>query len=298
MRRTLSNSDEVCHYWANQTQFEGTAGNMFFRDSMIFSYGEHFCIARILPSGAALFTLRGYSPSTSRHISKARSAARHRATLFCNNPAGTARENMDAARDAMNDALSAAEKPRTRQATRDGHKAEALRIAERANAYLAALPEQESAGQTLIDISALESVRAELIAAEQAREQIKREQFEARKNDLLEALQEWRDGKIITRRGLYELPPALRLSAEHWNELGHKSPATVQTSHGAEIPVPDALKLWPIIRRVMSGDKDYSPGAPIGSYRLTKINTDGSIIVGCHAIAHSEIAHIASLLGV
>ena len=38
MRRVLKNHDEVCHVWAQQTQSEGRAGNIFFRDKSIYSY--------------------------------------------------------------------------------------------------------------------------------------------------------------------------------------------------------------------------------------------------------------------
>jgi hypothetical protein len=71
----------------------------------------------------------------------------------------------------------------------------------------------------------------------------------------------------------------------------------VETSFGAEIPVADAERLWPVIQRVMSGDKDYDVGMELGGYRLTKIRRDGSIVVGCHDIAYSEIERIAQQLG-
>lgn len=300
MRVSLSTSSEVFHYWANQTQPYGKCGNVCFDGPRVYSYGRHFMIARILPSGVVAFTLRGYSVTTSKHISQARQAANHMPRVFCNDPADSAFQNMRAARSAINGALHAAEKKGIRQTTRDGHKARALQLAEQANAYLAALPEDERAEVQPIDTSALESVRAEMVAAEQARERIKEEQRQARMTDLRESLEKWRKHEIVTRTGLYELPPALRLSYNGSHPLPvfyRAAGATVQTSHGAEIPVSDALKLWPIILRVMRGEKDYTPGEPLGPYRLTQIRTDGSIRVGCHDIAFTEIQGIARQLG-
>jgi hypothetical protein len=284
MRTVLKSSDEVFHYWANKVQSEGRAGNVFFRDSRIFSYGAHFVIARHLPSDTVAFTERYYSPSTARHVSKARSAASHLRAVFCHDPAGDARANMAQARREICDALCASEKPRLRQATRDGHKARALRIAERANAYLEALPTDERAGQDPIDTSALESVRDALVANDAAIERIRAEQRIARQRQTDDDLTMWRARAVIASTRLREIPPALRLSEDG---------SIVQTSHGAEIPASDALHLWKLMSK---GMRDVNLNFPLGVYRLTRINADGSIVVGCHTIAYSEIDRIADAL--
>ncbi len=48
MRTALRSIEEVAHIWASQSQSEGRAASMFFRDNRIYSYGEHFEIARIV----------------------------------------------------------------------------------------------------------------------------------------------------------------------------------------------------------------------------------------------------------
>lgn len=288
MRKVLSSHSEVAHYWANRTTSEGRAGNMFFCDGKIYSYGSHFCIARILPSGTVAFTTRDYSVSTSKHKSIAQSAARHLAIVYCSDPADSARQNMERAREAVRQALVSSGAPRIRQATRDAHKARALRIAENANAYLAALPEDERLSLVRIDTSALEAVRADLERAEEARRKIEAEARAARTAELAESLAEWRAGSVIARSGFHSIAPALRVSADG---------STVQTSHGAEIPMDDARKLWPLILQMRAGQREFSPGEPVGHYRLSKIRKDGSIVVGCHDIAFSEIERIAHALG-
>lgn len=78
MKTVFNSAPEVTHIWAAQNQSEGRAGNVFFRDSIIYSYGHHFPMARIytLDTGdrVALFNPNRYSVSTARHQSLARQA--------------------------------------------------------------------------------------------------------------------------------------------------------------------------------------------------------------------------------
>lgn len=296
MRKVLKSTNEVFHYWANKVQSEGKAAAVFFDGDYLYSYGKHFCIARHLPNNTAAFTTRSYSVTTSGHVSSARSAARHLNVVFCNDPTDSAMSNMRFARNAIRDALSNSEKKGIRQTTRDKFKAQALHLADSANAYLAALPADESEGQEPINTQDLEAVRTHLVAVEQATKRLQEEQLQARMADLQDSLEKWRSGEVLARTGLYSIPPALRLAYRDDNRFG-SSGWVVETSHGAEIPVADAHKLWPIILRVMAGSKDYTPGEPIGAYSLTQIRTDGSIRVGCHDIAFAEIKGIAAKLG-
>ncbi len=298
MRKILRNSSEVFHFWANKVQSEGRAGNVFFDGDKVYSYGSHFCIARHLPTGAVAFTTRSYSPTTSGHVSEARSAARHLRKVYCNDPSDNARVNMQHARNAIRDALSDAEKPRIRQTTRDAHKARALHIAEQANAYLAALPEIERGTDQPIDTGALEAVRESLNAIERARAQIAAEQQAARVADLQESLEQWRTGFIHSHTHLSYLPVALRMGyrEQYKGAAGYQ---VIETSHGAEIPVDAAKTLWPVIQKIRAGGADWLAPAGrmrVGDYVLNTIRADGSIVVGCHDIPYSEIEAIAKLL--
>ena len=78
--------DMVAHLWANQSQAEARNGtprdsNFYFEGDTIYSYGSHFPVATHTKDkrGApvVIFTQAGYSPTTGRHVSMARSAARH-----------------------------------------------------------------------------------------------------------------------------------------------------------------------------------------------------------------------------
>ena len=74
MRKILKNHSEVAHYWANKVQPEGNGCSMFYHSETIYSYGNHFPIAKHINNGLILFTSKDYSISTSKHKCITRSA--------------------------------------------------------------------------------------------------------------------------------------------------------------------------------------------------------------------------------
>lgn len=308
MRNVLSNIDQVFHYWANKVQSSGRAGNVYFENEKVYSYGAHFCIARHLPGGTVAFTMRTYSNSTARQVSKARSAARHLSIVYCNDPADSAGRNMRHAQESIVSALNDADKPRIRQTTRDDHKARALRIAENANAYLAALPESERSGCTPLDTGALEYIRDVMRQHEEARRRLREDAAIARNREAADRLNAWRVDPTIHTQGFHGLPVALRLHRSSGAyetggllpDAGSVGREVIQTSWGAEIPTQAARDIWPFIRRAMRENVEYRPsakGARMGVYSLNLIRPDGSIVVGCHDIAYAEIEAMAQAMG-
>jgi 3-methyladenine DNA glycosylase Mpg len=99
MRNVFSNS-ELAHTYANQTQNSGRSSSMFFEGRTIYSYGYHFPICSITTNEkgetALLFTTRGYSNTTGKHITIVRSATKQYKKIYCNNPKGTHEENFKA----------------------------------------------------------------------------------------------------------------------------------------------------------------------------------------------------------
>tara|TARA_Y100000296_G_scaffold63853_1_gene74474 strand:+ start:152 stop:1024 length:873 start_codon:yes stop_codon:yes gene_type:complete len=74
MKNVLKNHNEVAHFWANKVQPSGKACNMFFDSDIIYSYGYHFPMAKHINNNLILFTSKGYSISTSKHLGITRSA--------------------------------------------------------------------------------------------------------------------------------------------------------------------------------------------------------------------------------
>lgn len=99
-------NDQVCEHWARQDRYEARSsnGNLYFEGGSLYSYGPHFCIARLLtaPSGdlVLLWNHTSYSVTTSGHQSRARWAwRRHGGTVAheftVQNPTGSAALNLD-----------------------------------------------------------------------------------------------------------------------------------------------------------------------------------------------------------
>ncbi len=67
--RKVYDRDMVAHLWANQSQDEARESGyrMYFEGKIIYSYGSHFPIARIVDGNTILFTSREYSSTTSNH---------------------------------------------------------------------------------------------------------------------------------------------------------------------------------------------------------------------------------------
>lgn len=94
MRNVLPTS-ELCHKWANMEQESGrtSTGSLFFNRSTIYSYGDHFAIAKHIVNEqgqrAILFTLRSYSNTTAKHISSVRMSCKNDNLIYCANPTGS-----------------------------------------------------------------------------------------------------------------------------------------------------------------------------------------------------------------
>lgn len=308
MRKVLKDRREVAHYWANQVQAEGKAGNVFFDGPKLYSYGRHFVIARILPSTgerAAVFTKQGYSSSTAQHQSIARAAWGGR-FVWTHDADHDAARNKHATQAAILAQLRAAETDRRiLQRTRDGHKAKAVRLANEFNEYLAALPEHERNCEPFnLDADVLPNAQEFIDDGIQRAVADALRRNEALRAELADAITRWRAGED-TRHGLHSLPPMLRLvrgKGLHTGGLLREGSADViETSHGAEIPASAAPVLWAIVQRVRNAAKAYIPeparAEKLGHYTLKMIRDDGSIVVGCHDIAYSELQGIAAQLG-
>ena len=291
MRNVLKDYSEVAHYWANAVQESGRAREhrMYFEGEYIYSYGSHFCMARRLSPGVFVMTTRGYSPTTSKHLFEVRRAI-HGKTVYCHNPRGFATDNREKAVNEIEEEILASQRPRIRQVTRDRHMAEAARLIKQFNDYLEVLPEKERICPPIPELQGTSKEQAERI--KQVREEEERRRAEARRKAeeernrrAEEALQEWLAGS--DRRPYHYGPARLRIKDD-----------MIETSHGAEVPVSHAKRLWPMIVDSHEKQSTYCPGHQIrvGVYTLFKIEK-GDLRIGCHEIEYSELLRIAGLLG-
>lgn len=285
--KTVFSNHELPHIWASQSQPEGRANSMRFEGDTLFSYREP--IARILPGGYVAITTRDWSVTTNRHVSRAASATSHMKRVHIRDvvtsPERQRAEVMLHIEELMREAA------KSRAPKNDRLRASAVHVAESFNLYAKVCGSRCRINTTKIAGSDLKALKAkferddELAKARRAREakaQAKRVELQTK-----EAIINFRATGAMSSYVRYA-PTLLRLN------MGENN---VETSRGARIPIDAAIKLWPVIQRVMTGDRDYDVGMELGHYYLTKIRRDGSIVVGCHDIAFNEIEGIAHELG-
>lgn len=98
---------DVAHDWANRTDSNASASssNLFFAGGAIYSYGDHFMIAKHVwneqGEHAVLFTQQSYSRTTSKHVSVVASASSHLTKLFVPDPASSKEELFEKWRKAI-----------------------------------------------------------------------------------------------------------------------------------------------------------------------------------------------------
>ena len=85
MKKVFANHSDVCHVWAQQSQKAGRANNIFFENSIIYSYGYHYKMAKIHDTNGdiVLINSRGYSSSTAKHTTYVIRAISHLKSLYC-----------------------------------------------------------------------------------------------------------------------------------------------------------------------------------------------------------------------
>ena len=286
MKTVYKNSGELVHVWVHKRQAEGRTprGNAFFEGDYYYSYGRHYCIGRHLPDGYVAINSVKSTVTTNKQVHEARYATRHLKQVFVpdpNEPPSKRRAERRIANIAEEVAI--ARKPEKKAALADT----AREVAEHHNLFcdLVGAPNEK------VEVTLLSPEEENALRARRAADaKVKRGREKLREADRLKAavekVAEWRAGLRSTTYLPYLDKTMLRLTQD-----------TIETSRGARIPVDDAKRLWPIILRVMAGDRDYEVGMDLGGYSLTKIRRDGSIVVGCHDLAFDEIEGIAKQLG-
>ena len=92
----MKTNSEIAHIWANQLEYKGQQGNLYYLGKTIYSYGSHFAIAKHIDYKTILMTNRGYSNSTAKHINLVYRAITHKEIIICNDPTASNQFNIDA----------------------------------------------------------------------------------------------------------------------------------------------------------------------------------------------------------
>ena len=291
MKTVFSSHNEVAHIWASQSQSEGRAGNIFFENGVIYSYGRHFPVARFAPEygDIALFTSRGYSSSTGKHKGIIRAAIPDSFQIvYCDDVSRPASHNLDiwARRVERLRADFAIHK------NKQGRGNIALEIYKNTGevlSYCDAL--KMPAPAFTCDIQAEADARAYVAQAAAARA-AKKQLRDAEKNriaalEAVERLELWKIGENVNTNGFQFSDTLLRIKGDQ-----------IETTRGAKIPVSDALKIYPLLSRAKNTGKTIEAGLHqinLGAYRFNSFDGD-TLIVGCHSIAWAQIEKMAQEL--
>lgn len=288
MRKVFSSHNECAHIWASQSQHEGRAGNIFFNDGVIYSYGMHFPVARFAPEygNLVLFTSRGYSSSTGKHKSLIQGAIPHGFNVvYCDDPTRGADHNLYKWQCEIN-RLRRDFAAKTHKISRGNLAVAIFKLCESAEIYCMALKiaAPEWCNESNDEMAARDHVY-ELAKARETKRRAARAEYEKTMGiEAADRMALWLTGENVYTGGFHYLPTALRIKAE-----------SIETSRGAKIPVSDAIKIWPLLVRAKNSGKTLEAGLHsinLGPYRFNSF--DGAVlIVGCHQIAWAELEKMA-----
>jgi hypothetical protein len=301
--KTVFTSNEITHVWAQQSQESGRTnggGSIYFRDKEIYSYGSHFCMARIIGDGKVLITNRGYSVSTAKHLNLVRNAVNHLQRVYVAYPEDkTLKRNLEDFRRTIANLLSDLNNPRKRPETKERVRGELAAVVGNIAAYLAAVGKTEKDVKKELgneyktfaafrDAATNEQARGELAVKlekeRKAREARDLKERRERNKKSAAALELWKNGGNVNayQYNWNDLPVILRAIPTDETEKEY-----VQTSHGAVVPYKAAKLLYALIQ----AGKDIK-GHEIGGYTVISLN--GVLTIGCHKIERAEIERFAT----
>lgn len=291
MKTVFSSHEQVSHVWASQSQSHGRAGNIFFEDDKIYSYGHHFCIARFAPEfgNVVLFTNRGYSNSTAKHKGiVSRAIPDNYSVIYCLDPSKDTEFNLYYWLNHVN-------QYRTEFANKK-HKISRGNLAVKIQSYInearhyfdamqAAYPEWFT--QSEAELSAIKYITERNIQLEIKREARREALRIEQAKKASERMEKWLNGENTYTGDFYHLDTMLRLNGDQ-----------VETSRGAFIPIQDAINLYPMLTRAKESGKNLDFGlhtVKIGNYQFRSF--DGELLtIGCHVIKWDQIQSIAKQL--
>ena len=272
MKKVVSSHD-VAHLFNAQSQSTATTPtrNFYFSGKSIYSYGSHFCIAKFVDYNTLLFTERGYSNTTAKHISITASATSNRDKIYCPYPDRSHEANFDYwtyTAENIAQSLLKARKPSKYISELNSVQYRAEKYASYFNIEIPARllsVLNVTSGEAYMQYASnvLEFNKQE--ARRKAREQVKAH---------AKQLKEWRAFKVSNIYGRIDFD-YLRVTDTDF-----------ETSQRVKIPINIGLRLYKTIRTL-------KPGDPVLSYHVKNI-TDTYIQIGCHMLSFKEIDNAVS----
>lgn len=270
MKKVFSNSSEVIHLFAQRTQSEARSSNVFFYGDSIYSYGRHYELARFLDDQNILINNRGYSVTTSKHISDVTYATKQFTQWFTMQ---TEPDLVCSQLKQLKRKLAKARKPAI-------YISEAVELIAKFNDWL------RFSGKLNLNSELNELIEFFNLDGSQLTDKIKDYANELRK---IEA-----DKKDRQRQAFDSFRIAF-IRFEPYQEFKYASKSQfdlvrisecstmLETSQNVRVPLLDAVKLYKALKA--GGD---IVGERIGSYQIRNVSGD-CVKIGCHNIKISEL---------
>jgi hypothetical protein len=278
MKKVFTDISQVAHLWANQLQEEArNSGNFYFYDKIIYSYGRHFPIAKHIEKDgerAVLFTTRGYSNTTARHIAVVRHAASHLNVIKCYNPNTTHEENFN--RWKIDAELVAAKLPKAKKPEKYLNELEYINSQAIKYAHFFGL-ELPAILTTILSIkdkneyTAYHDQKTAILEAER----LKRE-AELKKQHK-KALTEWKAGKTSRLYTRIETD-YLRLN---------KEAARIETTQAVQIPMELGKRLYNSIK-----ENTLKVGDKVLNFEVNEVGA--KVKIGCHTFTKKYLLQFGS----
>ena len=279
----MSSHLDTAHAWAHKTGTNQNASSMYYRDDVIYSYGEHFPMARHV-NGTVLFTTRTYSNSTSKHLSRTWSACHHLDPIRVDNVMATTKaEHLVNIKAGMVDASDLVEKAGRARTRGDSYRTNATRVLSSMERYAGLFLPRHKFN---FDIDGVMAERKKLEEKEARRDRREQRALEKR---LVVEIEEWKTGErgmLSSRVDRVFLRTAPRIE-------GDREVKIIETSHGANIPYEAGERCFRFaIARRKKGWRRNGDQFKIGVYDLDAVNEHG-IVAGCHRVDWQEIERFA-----
>lgn len=293
-----SQAAQVAHNWAHK--FEGKykkdseAGSLYYSGDTIYSYGSHFPIAKHVKNKkgieAVIFTTKGYSNTTAKHLNVVRGAVTHLNVIYCPEVASGSysqdqyvhNQNFTVWADKIKGIAANLPKAKKPFLYIEGIESVLEEMKKYAD-FFGCKPSKELAKFFKTPIEGFKKM-AEKAAIQKLKLQKEREAKEA--------------ARIVT-----ELTEFRAFEREHINNTGNAAylrynttSKRIETSKGVEIPVAIAKRFYGWYKStVTAGGCSGNCSETILDYKVKSANTK-ELVVGCHTISTEEIQLMAALL--
>lgn len=304
MKHVFSN-DEVPHIWAQQSQSSGRGSNIFFEGETIYSYGHHFPIATI-KGNDVFFTLRSYSVTTAKHISRTQSAISHKNIIWVYDVpidfrylTSTHEANLNYWKRQIQSLFKELGNKKIRDInSRVNSVQNNIKQLEIYCQYFK-LPIKDKELKNLLKLAAspdFVNVARSASAKEAEVRERKMKQAVKAYETYIALWREYKDEEIK------ELPAKTKElcnfyanNQQSFTRLRYnKDENRLETSKGVQIPAEVAKRAYIQLNGCMEGTCD-ALDIPVLSYSITK-TTKNEIIAGCHTIPKTDVQYIAGLL--